>query len=152
MSSWTLVLSHCAPPPPAADVICGQPFTLNYLPERMHSHHRCICVTVLHCVLSNVSSKRLWKMMENHTGYICLTSFHCVFSFGSSHRRPEKMESHTGCICLTFLRCVFSKVFSNWESERKHTHNACIFLFLKSALCVFKGLFKSPAWADANSN
>ena len=78
----------------------------NGLLERMHSHTdciylifstvyfqmspqiaclRCCLVTLvtyflafLHCVFSNVSSKRLHKTKQSHIGWICLTFLHCA--------------------------------------------------------------------------
>ena len=41
-----------------------------------HNHH---CLIFLQCAFSNVSSTRLPEIMHNHTGCICLTFLHCVF-------------------------------------------------------------------------
>ena len=82
----------------------------NGLPERMHSHTDCICLTIFHCVFSNESSKRLHERNQSHIGCICLTLFHCAFLNVPSKNLDQYMHSHTGCICLTFLHCVFLNV------------------------------------------
>ena len=123
---------------------------------------------ILHCVFSNVSSKRV----QNHIGYICLTFLHCALSKVSSKRLPEKMHSHIDCICSTFHHCAFSNVSSNCLLKKRHNRTGyicltflhCVFkcLFKSSAredaklhftpLCVFKCLLESPACEDAKSH
>ena len=75
----------------------------NCLPERMHNHIGCICLTFLHCVFSNVSIKNMDQSRQCHIGCICLTFLHCAFLNVSSNGLHEKMQSHIGCICLIFL-------------------------------------------------
>ena len=65
----------------------------------------CICSIFIHCVFSNVSSKRLHKRMDNHTGCIWkhtvekrLTSAtrQCVYaSYRTSHLRTH-LKTHSG--------------------------------------------------------
>ena len=52
-----------------------------------------------HCVLSNVCSKRLYKRKQSRTGCICLTLLQCAFSYVSSNCLPKKMHMYIGCIC-----------------------------------------------------
>ena len=65
----------------------------------MHSHIGCICLTFLHCVFSNVFSKRLHERIHNHIGCIFLTFLHSVLSNVSSNHLPERKHSCIGCIC-----------------------------------------------------
>ena len=109
-------------------------------------HTGCICLTFLHCVFSNASSKNLDQHRQINTGYICLTYLHCTFSIMSSNCLPEnrhihiwmhsfgffqrvflngcsqhlhkKMRCRNDCICFTFLHCAFSNVSSNTPSPR----------------------------------
>ena len=67
----------------------------------------------LHCVFSNVPSSCLPERMHNHTGCICLTFLHCGFSNDPLMHMDQSMHSHTGCICLSFLHCGLSYVSSN---------------------------------------
>ena len=62
------------------------------------------------CVFSNVSSNLLPEKMHSHIGCTCLTFLHYAFSNVSSNCLPEKMHSHIGCIYLTFRHCAFSNV------------------------------------------
>ena len=78
------------------------------------------------CASSYVSSNRLPEWMHSHIGCICLTFLQCEFSCVSSNDLPEMIHSHTGCICWTFLQCVFSCVSSNDLPEMMHSHNGCI--------------------------
>ena len=109
-------------------------------------HTGCICLTFLHCVFSNASSKNLDQHRQINTGCICLTYLHCTFSIMSSNCLPEnrhihiwmhsfgffqrvflngcsqhlhkKMRCRNDCICFTFLHCAFSNVSSNTPSLR----------------------------------
>ena len=85
----------------------------SHLPERMHNHTDCICVTFLCCAFLNVSSICLPEKRHNHTGCICLVFLHCEFSNVSSKHLHKRMQSHIGCICLVFLHCVFLYVSSD---------------------------------------
>ena len=110
----------------------------NYLPEMMHSHTGCICLTFLQCVFSCVSSNYLPEMMHSHTGCICWTFLQCVFSCVSSNDLHEMMHSYTGRICRAFLRCVLACASSNDLPEMMHSYNDCICL----TACIFHSLFQ----------
>ena len=75
----------------------------NGLPERMHSHIGCICLTFPDCVFLNVPSKRLNRRMQSYIGCICLIFLLYVLSNVSSNGLPQRMHSHIDCICMTFL-------------------------------------------------
>ena len=66
-----------------------------------------LLIVWLHCAFSNVSSKRVHRMMQSHIGCICLTFLRCVFSNVSSNFRQMKMYIHIGYICLISIvsRC-----------------------------------------------
>ena len=89
-------------------------------------HIGCICLSFLHCVLSNVSSNRLPEQMQSHIGCTCLAFLHCVLSNVSSSCLPERMQIHTDCICLTFLEYCFLKCLFQ-HTCLKFPH--CLFLF-----------------------
>ena len=77
----------------------------NCLPEGIHSHTGCICLTCLHCAFSNVSSNFLHEGMHSHIGCICLTFLHCALA--------KCLPQNT---CLKFLHCppLFPSDFLNW--------------------------------------
>ena len=87
-----------------------------------------LLIVWLHCAFSNVSSKRVHRMMQSHIGCICLTFLRCVFSKVSSNCIHVRMQIYIGCNYLTFLQCAFSNVSSNHLPYRKHSHNRCICL------------------------
>ena len=64
----------------------------------------------LHCAFSNVSSSHLPERMHSHIDCICLTFLRCVFSNVSSNGLSEKRHSHIACICLTFRHCVLPPI------------------------------------------
>ena len=75
----------------------------NFLPQKRRSHIGCIWLTFPHYVFSNVPSNYyLHQRMLNHTGGICLTCLPCAFLNVSSNSLPERMQNHIGYICLTF--------------------------------------------------
>ena len=55
--------------------------SLNCLPEKSHSHIGCICLTLLHCALTNVSSspQLAWKDAKSHWLHFFDFSPLCVF-------------------------------------------------------------------------
>ena len=108
----------------------------------------------LHCAFSNVSSNRLPEKMHSHIGCICLTFLHCVFSNVFSKLLHRRMQSHIGCIYLTFLHCVSSNVASN-DCPRgcKITFIACDGLFstvhfqmFPQIACNRRGIFTLAAF------
>ena len=92
------------------------------LHKKMQSHMCCICLTFLHCVFSDVSSKNLGQSRQSHIGCIYLTFRHCAFSNVVSNCLPEKRHSRIGYICSTFLHCGFSYVSSNDVHRKMHSH------------------------------
>ena len=97
----------------------------------MQNHIGCICLTFLHCVFSNVSSKRLHNMMHSHIGCICLTFLHCAFSNVSSNGLHGKMHSHIGCIYVISWHCqYFSSGFSHLHPANQSSN------FPLAVLCV----------------
>ena len=66
-----------------------------------------ICLIVLHCAFSNVSSNCLPEQRQSRTGCICLAFLRCAFSNVSSKRSPQQRQNYIGCICVAFLHCVF---------------------------------------------
>ena len=69
----------------------------------MHSHIDCICLTFLHCVLSNVSSNCLPVRMQRRIGCICLTFLHHVCSTLFQNLLPVRMNFSR--ILLTWWHC-----------------------------------------------
>ena len=104
----------------------------NCLPERMHNHIDCICLTFLHCALSNVSSKCLDLKRQTHIcfDFSLLSVIKCFLKeLGSKQALnclPEQMQSHIGCILLTFLHCAFSNVSSKSLDLKRQSHIGCI--------------------------
>ena len=88
-------------------------FQMCRLPDKRYSRIGCIYLIFPQCAFSNLSSKRLHKMMQSHIGCIYLIFFQCVFSNGSSNLLPAMMHNCIGCICLTLLHCVFLNVSSS---------------------------------------
>ena len=86
----------------------------NCLPEQMHSHIGCICLTFLYCGFSNVSSNGLPQRKHSHIGCICFVFLHCAFSNVSLNYLDQSRHIHIGCTYLTFLRCGFSNVSLNY--------------------------------------
>ena len=87
-----------------------------------------VAIVWLHCAFSNVSSKRVHRMMQSHIGCICLTFLRCVFSKVSSNFIRVRMQIYIGCNYLTFLKCAFSNVSSNHLPYKEHSRNRCICL------------------------
>ena len=83
---------------PTSGLLSSQDLT--YCHKRMQSHTDCICLTFLHCVLSDVSSNSLLQKKQSHIGCICLTPPHCGIENGPLKCLPQKT-------CLTFLYCLF---------------------------------------------
>ena len=121
------------------------------------------CFTFLCCVFSNllstmrfsnIASKHMHGRMQSHTGNICMTFLHCVFSNVFSNRLHEKWHSHIGCIFLLYSTVSFQmwpqctwiragKIQAPEEAKSHWLH------FYFSLLCVFKCVFKWPAWEEA---
>ena len=101
-------------------------------------------LTFLHSVFSSVSSNYLPEKRHSHIACICLTFLHCVFSYDPSKTLHKRKQSYIGCICLAFLHCAFSNESSNYLHKKMHW----LHLFDFSPLCIFKCIFKFPAWEE----
>ena len=67
----------------------------------------CVCLIFLHCVFSNVSSKRLHKRMDNHTG--------CIWK----HTVEKRLTSSTSAVCLCILSDIpFENTFGNPQRRK----------------------------------
>ena len=110
---------------------------LKSLLEWVQSHIGRICLTFLHGVFSNVSSKTLDHSMHIRNGCICETFLHYMFSNVSSNHLSARMQNHAGCICLAFLHCGFSNVSSNRLLEWMQSRIGRICLALRN--CVSLG-------------
>ena len=80
-----------------------------------HCSHSWHLFVFLHCVLPNVSSKRLHEKRQSHIGSICWTFLHCAFSNVSSKYLHKRMHTHIGCIYLV----VSTVHFHIWASSVK---------------------------------
>ena len=108
--------------------LCVFKCVLKNLPEKSQSYIGCICLTCLHCALTNVSSSDLPEKMQSRIGCISLTFLHCSFLSVSLKRLNNRMQSHIGCICLVFLQCAFSNLSLNCLPVRMQSHIGCICL------------------------
>ena len=94
----------------------------------MHNHIGCICVTFLHCALSNVSSNGLLARMQSHIGHIYSTFIPlCVFKCVLKLPVINDAKSHW-LHFFYFFHCEFSNVSSNGLPEKMHSHIGCIYL------------------------
>ena len=90
----------------------------------MKSYIGCICLTWLHCVFSNVSSKYLDQRRYNQIVCIGFAFLHCAFSCASSGFLFDTMHTCTGY--LSFAHCSFPKASSKYLDQIMQNHNVCI--------------------------
>ena len=86
----------------------------------MKSYIGCICLTWLHCVFSNVSSKYLDQRRYNQIVCIGFAFLHCAFSCASSGFLFDTMHTCTGY--LSFAHCSFPKASSKYLDQIMQNH------------------------------
>ena len=85
----------------------------------------CICLIFLHCVFSNVSSKRLHKRMDNHTG--------CIWK----HTVEKRLTSATSVSMHPIGHPIWEHIWKP-TAEKNQTNAACAIMHALYFVFMFK--------------
>ena len=118
----------------------------NGLPQRVHAHIGCICLTFLHCVFSVVF------IVWSRGCKVTLVAFVCLFPCVYFQMCPQRTKIRAGVFTLVALVWLFFTVCFQMCLQMTFAHSHWLHLFVFSPQCFFKCVLNELGLEQAYSH